>query len=64
MGGIHSAYGEKRNAQRILSGNPGGKRVVGRHSLRYEVATEVNLSGYYLWIGVVLLTVQSGDMLL
>jgi hypothetical protein len=35
--------GEKRNAYRILMGNPEGKRPVGRHRCRWENNIEMDL---------------------
>jgi hypothetical protein len=36
MGRACSTYGEKRNAYRILVGEPEGKRPLGRHRRRWE----------------------------
>ena len=36
MGGICSAYGEKRGVYRVLVGKPEGKRPLGRPRLRWE----------------------------
>ena len=36
MGGACSAYGDRRNVNRILVVKPEGKRLLGRHRLRWE----------------------------
>jgi hypothetical protein len=43
MGRTFSAYGEKRNACRILVRKPGGKKPLGRPRRRWEENIRINL---------------------
>jgi hypothetical protein len=43
MGRVCSAYGEKRNAYRILVGKPEGKRPLGRTRRRWEDNIKMDL---------------------
>jgi hypothetical protein len=43
MGGSCSTYGEKRNACRLLVGNPEGKRLLGRPRLRWVDNIRIDL---------------------
>jgi hypothetical protein len=43
MGGVYSTNGEKRNAYRILVGNPNGKRPLGGPRRRWEDNIKMDL---------------------
>jgi hypothetical protein len=43
MGGVCSMHGEKRNAYRILVGNPEGKSPLGRLRRRWEDNIKMDL---------------------
>jgi hypothetical protein len=45
MGGICSAYGERRRVYGVLVGKPEGKRPLGRPRLRWENDTMLDLRG-------------------
>jgi hypothetical protein len=49
MGGACSAYGERRGVCRVLVRKPEGKRLLGRHWLRWENNIKMDLQG--MWCG-------------
>ena len=43
MGGVFSAYGERRSVYRFLVGKPQGKRPLGKHRRRWEDNIKMDL---------------------
>jgi hypothetical protein len=51
MGKVCGTHGEKRNAYRVLAGNPEGKRPLGRRKHRWEDNIKMDLK-HTRWEGV------------
>jgi hypothetical protein len=66
MGGPCSTNGEKRNAYRLLVGEPQGKRPLGRPSHRWVDNIRMDLGGWdgVMWAGLVWLRIGTGGELL
>jgi hypothetical protein len=68
MGGPCSTNGEKRNAHRLLVGNPEGKRPLGRPRRRWVDNIRMDLGevgwGHVMWTGLVWLRIGTGGELL
>jgi hypothetical protein len=58
--------GEKRNAYRILAGNPEGKRPLGRPRHRWvdNIKMDLREIGWVVWTGLIWLTTGIGGGLL
>jgi hypothetical protein len=63
MGGACSTHREKRNAYRILMGNPEGKRLLGGPERRSEDNSKMDLKGV-VWTGLIWLGIETSGGLL
>jgi hypothetical protein len=66
MGGVSSTNGEKRNAYRVLAGNPAGKRPLGRPKMRWVDNVKMDLEKWdgVVFTGLVWLRIGTGGELL
>jgi hypothetical protein len=62
VGGACSTYGESRGVYRVLVGNPGGKRPLGRHRLKwdYNIKTDLQKWDVRAWSGIIWLRIGAG----